>query len=76
MDPSPGGSKVSFTAASTVQSITNSFEILSSVMSTFRTFNTHLVMMVATWEQIVMIAIDEAVIDKGSMAGRVAVSME
>ena len=68
MAPSPGRSKVSFTAASTVQTITSSFESLPNVLSTFHTFDAHLVMMLVTWEQIVMIAMDEAVIDKGSMA--------
>jgi hypothetical protein len=69
MAPSPGRSKVSFTAASTLQNITNSFENFSSVLSTLRTFDTHLVMMLATWEKIVMLAMDEVVIGKRSVAG-------
>ncbi len=68
MAPSPGHSKVSLTAASTVQSIATSFESLFNVPSTSRILDTHLVIMPVTWEQIVMIAMDEAVIDKGSMA--------
>ena len=69
MAPSPGRSKVSFTAASTLRNITNSFENFSSVLSTLRTFDTHLVIMLATWEKIVMLAMDEVVIGKGSVAG-------
>ena len=69
MAPSSGRSKVSFTAASTVQNITSSFQSLSSGLSTLRTFDTNLVMMLATWEKIVILAMDEAVIGKGSVAG-------
>lgn len=61
-------SNVSETAANTADTVPTSFARLLRVLSTLRMFDTSLVTIPVTWEKMVMMAMDEAVIDSGPMA--------